>query len=58
MKRFVFVARAQIDPFFIAPDFDGSDSRMLHQRCMRKVLVEHSGFEPLTSCMPCRRSTN
>ena len=22
------------------------------------VLVENSGFEPLTSCMPCKRSTN
>ena len=21
-------------------------------------LVEDSGFEPLTSCMPCKRSTN
>ena len=23
---------------------------------LQKRLVEHSGIEPLTSCMPCRRS--
>ncbi len=29
-----------------------------HLRAARQIMVEPRGVEPLTSCMPCKRSTN
>ncbi len=26
-------------------------------RCLREMVVEIIGFEPMTSCMPCKRSS-
>ena len=26
--------------------------------CVKRILVEDTGFEPVTSCMPCKRSPN
>jgi hypothetical protein len=42
-RRFIFLIESLLT-------FKGDDERM--------ELVEPSGIEPLTSCMPCRRSTN
>ena len=38
------------------PTVKGSCPRPLDDRDTRKTVVEDSGIEPLTSCMPCKRS--